>query len=55
MKDHAGLTNKRISKGELKFNSKLWKQYADMTLREDYLSPYHIPVNGMMTEVSINT
>lgn len=56
MKNHAGLANKRIiSKGELKFNSELWKQCADMTLKEDYLSSYRIPESGMTTGVTINT
>lgn len=57
MKNHADLMNKlqMILKDELKFNSKLWKQCANMTLREeeDYLSLCHISVSGMTAEVSI--
>jgi len=59
MKNHAGLMNKPqiILKDELKFNSKPWKQYVNMSLREeeDYPSLCHISVSGMTAEVSIKT
>lgn len=59
MKNHAGLMNKLqiILKDELKFNSKLWKQRANMSLREeeDYLSLCHISVSGVTAKVSIKT
>lgn len=61
MKNHADLTIRAInelriiSKDELKYNSELWKQCADMTLREDYPSLYHTPASGMTTRVSVKT
>lgn len=59
MRNYANLTNKLqqvISKSELKFNSKLWKRCANMTLGGDYPSLCHIPVSGMtIPEVAIKT